>query len=481
MSDELAFLDATALAERIRDKQVSPREAIDAAIARIERLNPHLNAVIHPLFAKARAAADADALPEGPFRGVPFLLKDLDGYSAGDPWHGGMRFLKELGYVALHDSYQFAKFREAGLVVVGKTNTPELGLTITTEPEAHGPSRNPWNPEHSTGGSSGGSAAAVASGMVPAAHAGDGGGSIRIPASECGLVGLKPSRGRVSLGPDVGEQWHGFVCEHVVTRSVRDCARLLDVTSGPMPGDPYVAPPPPRPFADEPERDPGPLRVGLCARRPDGDALHPDCAEAVLATGRALESLGHRVELAHPPALEEVDDFRARFTPIVASWTRATLDLIGRQVGRSVEPGDVEPGTRALAEAGRGISAAEYIGSILWMEGFTRRVAGWWTEGFDLLVTPTLGEPPPPLGYLTEDPDDPARSLQRLFSLMAFTPQFNATGQPAISLPLHWSSEGLPIGVQVVAAYAREDLLLGVAGQLERSVPWSERRPPIRA
>jgi amidase len=481
MSDELAFLDATGLAERIRDKELSPREAVDAAIARIEKLDPRLNAVIHPLFDKARAAADADALPDGPFRGVPFLLKDLDGYSAGDPWHGGMRFLKELRYVALHDSYQFAKFREAGLVVVGKTNTPELGLTITTEPEAYGPSRNPWNPEHSTGGSSGGSAAAVASGMVPAAHAGDGGGSIRIPASECGLVGLKPSRGRVSLGPDYGEQWHGFVCEHVVARSVRDSARLLDVTAGPMPGDPYVAPLPVRPFADEAERDPGRLRVGLCARRPDADALHADCAEAVHAAGRALESLGHEVELALPPALEEVDDFRAHFTPIVGSWTRATLDLLGIQAGRTIEPQEVESGTWALAEVGRRIGAPEYIASALWIEGFTRRMAGWWTDGFDLLVTPTLGEPPPPLGYLKDDPDDPSRSLRRLFALMAFTPQWNATGQPAISLPLHWNAGGLPIGVQIVAAYAREDLLFRVAGQLERAVPWSQHRPPIHA
>jgi amidase len=481
MSDELAFLDATALAERIRDKELSPREAVDAAIARIEKLNPELNAVIHPLFEKARAAAAAGSLPEGPFRGVPFLLKDLDGFSAGDPWHGGMRFLKDRGYVADHDSYQFARFRESGLVVVGKTNTPELGLTITTEPEAYGPSRNPWNREHSTGGSSGGSAAAVAAGMVPAAHAGDGGGSIRIPASECGLVGLKPSRGRVSLGPDYGEQWHGFVCEHVVTRSVRDSARLLDVTAGALPGDPYSAPPPVRPFADEPERDPGRLRVGLCLRRPGGEPLHPECAEAVQATGRALESLGHAVELAHPRAFDEVDAFRGHFSPIVASWTAATLDLVGSLTGQPLGERDVEPGTWALAELGRGVTAPQYIASILWIEGFTRRMASWWAGGFDLLVTPTLGEPPPPLGYLKDDPADPSRALQRLFALMAFTPQFNATGQPAISLPLHWSPAGLPVGVQVVAAYAGEGLLLSVAGQLEAALPWSERRPPIRA
>lgn len=479
MTDELATLDATALAERIRNGKLSPREAVEGAIERIERLNPELNAVIHPLYDKALRSAESKDLPNGRFRGVPFLLKDLDGFSAGDPWHAGMRLLRDAGYVADHDSFQIAKFREAGLIVVGKTNCPELGLTITTEPEAYGPTHNPWNLAHSTGGSSGGSAAAVASGMVPVAHGGDGGGSIRIPASECGLVGLKPSRGRVSLGPDFGSQWNGFVCEHALTRSVRDCAALLDIGAGAMPGDPYVAPDPARPFVNEVGADPGMLRVGLMFARPDGEPLHADCTEAVRRAGSALESLGHRVEVSHPAAMEEVDEFRGHFMTIVGSCTASLLSQIGRVAGRPIGPGDVEASTWALAAVGRGASAESYLESVGWLESWTRRIARFWADGFDLLVTPTLGEPPPPLGYLDPDPQDPLLGAQRLFSLMAFAPQFNATGQPAISLPLHWNPEGLPIGVQLVGASNREDLLLRVSAQLEEALPWRDRRAAV--
>ncbi|MFQ5699627.1 MAG: amidase [Myxococcota bacterium] len=481
MTDELATLDATALAEQIRNGKISPREAVQAAIARIDRLNPELNAVIHPLYDRALQLADSEDLPEGPLRGVPFLLKDLDGFSEGDPWHAGMRLLRDAGYLADHDSFQIAKLKASGLIVVGKTNTPELGLTITTEPEAYGATHNPWNLDHSTGGSSGGSAAAVASGMVPAAHGGDGGGSIRIPASECGLVGLKPSRGRVSLGPDFGSQWHGFVCEHALSRSVRDCALLLDIGSGAMPGDPYVAPDPERPFVHEVGADPGVLRVGLMLARPDGEPLHSHCTEAVRRAGSALESLGHRVEVSHPAAMEEVDDFRTHFTTIVGSWTASLLSQIGRVADRPLGPSDVEAGTWALAAIGQATSAESYLDSVIWIESWSRRMARFWSEGFDLLVTPTLGEPPPPLGYLAPDARNPLQAPQRLFSLMAFAPQFNATGQPAISLPLHWSPEGLPIGVQMVGASHREDLLLQVAAQLEEALPWRDRRPPVFA
>src|SRR5947209_11182729 len=279
MSDELAFLDATAQAELVRRGDLSPSALVDAAIARIETVNPKLNAVIIPLFEKARAQAASPNLPRGPFRGVPFLLKDLLAYSADDPHHMGTRVLKRLGFVAPHDSNTAARLRAAGFVFLGKTNTPEIGTLPTTEPDAYGPTRNPWDPSRSTGGSSGGSAASVAAGLVPAAHANDGGGSIRIPASECGVVGLKPTRGRTSLGPDVAESWGGAVVEHVVTRSVRDTAALLDAVAGPMPGDPYFAPAPARPFAAEVGQRPGRLRIGLMTCAP-GDAfgLHPDCA-----------------------------------------------------------------------------------------------------------------------------------------------------------------------------------------------------------
>lgn len=479
MTDELALLDATAQAELVRRGDATPAELVAAAIARIERLNPQLNAVITPLFDKARARA-ASALPDGPFTGVPFLLKDLDASSAGDPLHCGMKFLRDLKWVEDHDSYLVQKFRAAGFVILGKTNTPELGLTVTTEPEAYGPTRNPWSLSHSTGGSSGGSAAAVAAGLVPAAHASDGGGSIRIPASECGLVGLKPSRGRVSLGPEHGEYWHGLVINHAVTRSVRDSAAILDAVAGPMPGDPYFAPPPPRRFRAEVGADPGRLRVGLLARHASV-ALHRDCTAAVNETGRLLESLGHVVEESHPAALDEGLEVTARFSALVTSWIALALDYWGERTGRPVDPEGVEPSTWALAEIGRGLSAPQYLAAADWLQAYSRRMARWWSDGYDVLVTPTLGAPPPRLGELVPSRDDPLAGRERMLGLIPFTPAFNITGQPAISLPLHWNIEGLPIGVQLVAAYGREDVLIRVASQLEGARPWAARRPPVHA
>src|SRR5438067_3253581 len=278
MAESLARMDAAAQAELVRSGKASPTELVDEAIARIEKLNPELNAVIHPLFDKARRQAAGD-LPNGPFRGVPMVLKDLTCHSAGDPFHEGMRFLRDLGWTETEDQHLAAKFRAAGFVFVGKTNTPELGILPACEPDAYGATRNPWNTAHSTGGSSGGSAAAVASGMVPVGHANDGGGSIRIPASECGLVGLKPTRGRTSLGPEYGDLMGGLVHEHVVTRSVRDTAAILDAVHGPMPGDPYAAPSPARPFLDEVDADPGRLRVGLMTSS-SASEVHPDCVTA---------------------------------------------------------------------------------------------------------------------------------------------------------------------------------------------------------
>jgi amidase len=481
MSDDLAALDATATAELVRKGSVSPRELVEDAIARIESVNDRLNAVITPLFEKARAAA-ASELPDGPFRGVPFLLKDLDVVSAGDPFHGGMQFLKQAGYVPDHSSYLTEKFRQAGLIVLGKTNTPELGLQVTTEPEAYGPSRNPWNPDHSTGGSSGGSAAAVASGMVPAAHASDGGGSIRVPASECGLVGLKPSRGRISLGPEYGDYWHGLVTSHVLCRSVRDSAGLLDAVAGPMPGDPYTAPPPLQPYAEEVGADPGQLRIGLMPQAPTGaPPCSGECTAAVEATGSLLESLGHRVELAHPDALDEHPELVAGFSVIVGSWTAKALRQWGEVVGRPVGEGDVEAGTWGIARLGEEIAAMDYLTTVERLHAWSRRMARWWADDFDLLVTPTAAAPPPRIGELMAQPGDDGTAGDKIFALVSFTPQFNVTGQPALSLPMAWSADALPIGVQLVAASAREDLLFRVASQLERAQPWSERRPPIWA
>ncbi len=479
---DLTFLDATAQADLVRKGEVKPSELVDAAIDRIEKVNPEINAVITPLFERARERATSTALDDGPFRGVPFLMKDLDVCTKGEPFHCGMRFLKDAGFVADHDGYLAAKFKQAGFVSLGKTNTPELGLTVTTEPKAYGPTRNPWNTEHSTGGSSGGSAAAVAAGLVPAAHASDGGGSIRIPASECGLVGLKPSRGRVSLGPDYGEYWRGLVISHVVTRSVRDSAAILDAVSGEMPGDPYVAPPPVRPFLREIDSEPRALRVGTMSSMPAGlGELHPDCAEALSVTSKVLEDLGHEVEESHPSALDAFAELTGNFMTVVASWTAAALAEWGAAVGRTINESDVEPATWGLAEMGRAVDAARYIGAGKWIDGYTRRMASWWAGGFDILVTPTITQPPPKLGELRPPEDDPLGHMDKVVGLIAFTPPFNVTGQPAVSLPLHWNADGLPIGIQLVAAYGREDLLFGLAAQLERALPWQERRPPVCA
>lgn len=475
------FLDATAQAELVRNGDASPTELVEAAISRIEALNPELNAVITPLYDKARRAAAVSEFAGGPFRGVPFLMKDLGCHSAGDRFCEGFGFLKKLGWVEPEDSYLAAKFRRAGLVLCGKTNTPESGILPTTEPVAFGPTRNPWNPSHSTGGSSGGSAAAVASGMVPVAHANDGGGSIRIPASECGLVGLKPSRGRVSLGPDFGDLLGGLVCEHVVSRSVRDSAGILDCIAGPMPGDPCVAPAPSGPFATEVGRDPGRLRVGILMADPTGAAtVHPDCVEAAERTGRLLESLGHEVVVDHPRALEE-PEFVAHFITMWSVGNAFVLDYWARRTGASLDQDDVETLTWALAEMGRSVTGPAYLAALEWLQSCTRRVAQWWESGFDLLLTPTLAEPPPLLGQFESAPDNPLAGLFRAAALVPFTPEFNVTGQPAISLPLHWSSDGLPIGVQLVAAYGREDLLIRISAQLEQASPWADRRPPVRA
>jgi amidase len=483
MMDEVLDLDGVAQADLIRRRQITPLELVDAAITRIERVNPQINAVIIPLFDKARTLARSSSLPQGPLTGVPFLLKDLFCTSGGDPQHDGMRLLRDLKHTAPHDSYLAAKFNAAGLITLGKTNTPELGLNATTEPEAYGASRNPWNPDHSTGGSSGGSAAAVAARLVPIAHANDGGGSIRIPASECGLVGLKPTRGRVSLGPDFGDAWHGFAIEGVVTRSVRDTAVVLDAIAGNMPGDPYSAPPQSRRFHDEISSRPSKLKIGLMRREPrDGAPLHLDCRTAVENTGRLLESLGHHVEESHPAALDENELMWQHFVDIVSCHAVFEIELYEQIAGRKINAEDVEVGTWYFVERGHDISAARYLTSIQWVHGWARRVASWWSEQeFNLLLTPTIATPPPPLGALVPTRDNPEAAIERLTATIQFTPQFNATGQPAITLPLHWNPDGLPIGIQLVAPFGREDLLLQTAAQVEEAHSWQNRRPPIRA
>ena len=472
-----AWLDATAQAELVRRGEASRFELVDSAIQRIERLNPRLNAVIHERFEKARAEAVSPELPAGPFRGVPYLLKDLLAQSAGDPFHDGIRGISNLGHVASIDSEIVTRFQAAGFICLGRTNTPELGLVPTTEPALRGPARNPWDETRSPGGSSGGSAAAVASGMVAIAHGNDAGGSIRIPASACGIVGLKPTRGRTSLAPEFGELGAGSVHQLALTRSVRDTAAMLDVLGEPAPGDPYFAPPPQRPYLQEVGADPGRLRAGFMTAGPGGFVKpHADCVEAVRQACDLLASLGHEVSESYPTALDD-GAFAHHFGVGFQAFTAHAFDWWQRETGHTLGEADVEPLTWFVYTAGRGLSAAGYLRSVEWMHAYSRRVAAWWRD-HDVLVTPVLPEPPQVLGGYG---GDPARAAVHAVKTVTFTAPFNVTGQPAISLPLHWNQEGLPIGVQLVAAYGREDLLIRLASQLSQARPWMERRPPIAA
>ena len=475
---ELSDLDATAQAQLVREGEVSPAELVDDAIGRIEKFNPELNAVIHPLFDKARDQARGE-LPDGPFKGVPMVVKDLDGHTAGDPFHCGNALLKEVNYTPDHDTYSHAKLRDAGFVFVGKTNCPEFGLLPHTEPKAHGITRNPWNTNHSTGGSSGGTGAAVASRMVAVGTAGDGGGSIRIPASECGLVGLKPTRGRVSLGPDLGEIWNGLVVRGALARTVRDAAAVLDVMSGQMPGDPYTAPRLDRPLSEEVGADPGKLRIGITTDAPEHmTTVDPICAQAARDAADLLASLGHDIVDETPEGLDD-PELVADGTVLLASWTQWELDHLGKLIGREFTEDDVEPSTWAFAQMAKDVKASDYIGATERLNAAARTGARWWDEHFDLLVTPTLPMTPPPCGTFDSPPDNPLHGVLFAAALITFVVPFNISGQPAISLPLHWTDDGLPVGVQIVAAQGREDLLVKVAAQLEEALPWADKRPPI--
>jgi amidase len=473
--DETTWLDATAQADLVRRGEASPRELVEAAIARIEDVNPKLNAVIRTRFDAARLDAEGE-LPDGPFRGVPILFKDLGCMVAGEPTAFGLGPLRDQPFPVT--SYLAEQFRAAGFIPLGRTNVPELGTTTTTEPRSFPAACNPWDTRHSTGGSSGGSAAAVAAGMVPVAHGNDGGGSIRIPASACGLVGLKPTRARVSQGPLMGETWAGGVIDGALTRTVRDAAGVLDVISKRMPGEPYYAPPLPRPLVREVGADPGRLRIGMLDQPGGKNYLDdPECRAAVASAAQLLESLGHRVDQSAPKAMFE-PEFTGHFNTIIAAEVEETFVAFERLLGRSIEDVEIERRNAAYRRAGRRLGAVPYLESRAWFGMWARRMAAWWT-GHDLLLTPTLGAPPPELGWFTAA--GPAEEGARITSFIPYTAQFNMTGQPAISLPLHWTPGGLPVGVQLVAAYGREDILIRVASQLEQAAPWSDRRPPVHA
>ncbi len=479
--DDALSLDATGQAALVRSGQVSSTELVGAAVQAAHDRNGPINAIIHPRYEAALAeAGEADAAHDdphgGPFAGVPMVVKDLGCNIGGEPAHGGTRALKGIGYRAPHDSALYRRFRRAGFVAIGRTNTPEWGSTITTEPIAYGPSRNPWNLDHSTGGSSGGSAAAVAAGIVSVGHANDGGGSIRIPASECGLVGLKPTRGRVSLAPDAGEGWAGYTIDGVVTRSVRDAAAVLDTIAGYEAGDPYMAPPFIRHLRDEVGVTPGRLRIGVLSGAGLDGRVHPECIAAVESTAALLAAAGHHVEESAPAAMYD-PGFSERFVTVLSAWTAYDLRLLEDLLGRPATDDDLEHDNLAFGAIGRGVSAVDYLACLDAQHRWCRDMLSWWhpadgSHGFDLLLSPVIATPPPAIGYLS----GPGGG-GRVSELLLFTAQFNVTGQPGISLPLHRTPDGLPVGVQLVAGYGREDVLVRVAAQLEEAAPWPTIAP----
>lgn len=472
---DLALLDAVGQAELVRRGDVTATELVEAAIARIEAVNPLLNAVVSTDCDRALARA-ADR-PGGPLAGVPYLLKDLVAERAGDPFTEGSRFLA--GNVSTVTSELVHRLERAGLIILGRTNSPEFGLLPACEPALHGPTRNPWSLGHSTSGSSGGSAAAVAAGMVPAAHGNDLGGSLRYPASACGLFGLKPTRARVPLGPLYGDVLNGMAVEHALTRTVRDSAALLDAVAGPDAGDPYPAPPLARPLADEVGADPGRLRIAWSTRRADGRPADPDCAAAVAEAVEVLAGCGHELVEADLPGLtEEVGGAIGTLFDAASAWI---IDYWIRQRGREPGRDELEPLTWAYWQAGRRVGAAAYLGAVETTQRFGRRVAGFF-EGYDAQLTPTLSAPPVEVGWITSTPEDPYRALKRGGRTVAYAGVVaNLTGNPAMSVPISWNADGLPIGVHLLGRFGDEATLIRLAAQLEDVHPWADRLPTVHA
>jgi amidase len=481
------------LAALVRRGAVRPLDLVEEAICRLEAEQPRLNLLTRRMFDIARAAAAAP-LPPGPFAGVPFLLKDLQATWAGVPTGCGNRVLSAIA--APRDSELVRRHKAAGLVVLGKTNTPEFGLAPYTEPDLYGPTRNPWDTGRTPGGSSGGSAAAVAARTVPMAHGGDGGGSLRIPASCCGLFGLKPSRGRTPTGPDFGEVWRGFVVEHAVTRSVRDSAALLDVTAGPDPGAPYSATPPARPYLEEVGTPPGRLRIAYTAEPFLGRKVHDDCRRALDDAVALARQLGHEVFEAAPAVDREA--WSLAYTTVLAAEARADIEWTARLGGRRPAFADFEAATFVLGLLGRTLHASDYAQAMRYLQLVSRSVGEFFAD-CDILLTPTLAAPPAEIGALKPTSAEravlnlvgPLRAgwlldalgiikplAEKSLGFIPYTPLFNVTGQPAMSVPLYWNEGGLPIGVQFIGRNGDEATLFRLAGQLEQARPWFDRAPP---
>jgi amidase len=471
---EYVTFDGLGLAELVRRREVKPEELVQVALSAIEAVNPSLNAVIGVLEAEARNTL-AQPLPQGPFTGVPFLVKDLVLHMAGVSTDMGSRLFR--GLVVPHDTTLMERYRRAGLVTLGRTNTPEVGFNATTEPVLHGPTRNPWNPEFSAGGSSGGSAAAVSAGIVPVAYANDGAGSIRIPASLCGLFGLKPTRGRTPSGPDAREGLNGLGVEHVLSRSVRDSAAMMDATQGPDVGDPYGLPPPERPYLEEVGREPGRLRIAFTCEVGSGAPISPECVAAAEDAATLCRELGHEVVEAKLGIRAEMLEIALR--AIWSSSTAAWVDAVSAMVGRTPGPDVLEASVWATVLEGREVKAVELQHAFAIMNHLSRDLGRFFLQ-HDVLLTPTLPVAPYRLGVLNANAPTTAREWARqAFAYCAFTVPFNLSGQPAMSVPLRWSTEGLPVGVQFVGRFADEATLFRLAGQLERARPWAHRTPPI--
>lgn len=471
---EYGDYDGLGLAQLVAKKKVKPIELLDEAIRRAEALNPKLNAIVYKDYDRARAAAKGK-LPKGAFSGVPFLLKDIFALAEGIPTRQASRFMPAVPWP--HDSTLTARFKQSGLVVFGKTNVPEFGLVPTTESRLYGAAHNPWNLEHSTGGSSGGAGAAVAAGIVPLAHANDGGGSIRIPASCCGLVGLKPTRARTSYGPDFADVVDGLGVDLVVSRTVRDTAAALDAVAGFVQGDPYCATPEPDSYLAAMKRKPKKLRIAFSTGKLDGRPLHADCVAAVKRAAKLCAELGHEVEEAMP-ALDQ-SALIPMFMTLWSANLAAGIDTIAALTGQSPSSDHFEGLTWGLYEAGKKISASQYLMAKHGMNGAARECARF-HETCDMWLSATLGSPPVRLGTFDMEERDPEKSFAPLIDYVPFTAMQNVTGQPAINMPLSWNRDGLPVGVQFVGRFGDELGLLRLAAQLESAAPWIKQYSKIK-